>query len=249
MARARRGLGDVLHYFISEEEQADARARTRPAAAAAAGPARWAIAADVARPLAGALVADLAAAFARRTAAVVVIASSAPSRLLPAAPGVTWLAIGSEPDALARALAELPPGSAALVALPFELLRIAARELPAGSLRGVVLPLGTSGAAITRGLAAVRALTSFGESLRIAVLVVGGASSAESEAAFQQLRGAAQRQFGRALLPLGELPRDATTARALLRGVAVVELDADAAAARGLEAAGARLADAGVDAG
>jgi hypothetical protein len=247
VARARRGLGDVLHYFIPEEEQAEARARARPAVAA--GPARWAIAADVARPLGGALVADLATAVARRGAPVEVIATAQPSPLSPVAAGVRWRVIERGADALARALADLPADRAALVALPFEALLAGARALPTGSLRGIVLPVGASPGAIMRALAAVRALAPLADGCEIGVLVVGAAASADSDGVYQRLRGAAQRQFGRRLLFLGELPRDAAAARSLLRGVPIVELDADAAAARGLAAAGARLASAARDAG
>ncbi len=247
MARARRGLGDVLHYFISDEEQAQARARVRPAAASKA--ARWAIAADVSRPLAGALVADLATALAQGRAPVTVIASTAPSPLLPVAAEVRWHRVEPEADALARALAELPADRPALVALRPDELLAEAWALADGSLRGVILPVGTSSASVTRALTSIRALAAGGARFAIGVLFVGAASSTEADAAYQQLRGAAERQFGLRLERLGELPRDAAAGRSLLRGVPIVELDAGAASAQSLAAAGARLAASATDAG
>ncbi len=70
MAR-RRGLGDVLHHFISEDEQREARERARRTATGnreagpAAGPARWVLAASPRRPLSCSLALDLAAALSR----------------------------------------------------------------------------------------------------------------------------------------------------------------------------------------
>ena len=55
----RRGLGDVLHYFIPEEEQVAARARARDAPAST--PVRWALLSDPLRPLDRSLATDLAA--------------------------------------------------------------------------------------------------------------------------------------------------------------------------------------------
>ncbi len=238
VARARRGLGDVLQYFISDEEQAEARARARRPR----GAARWAIAADVARPLSCALVADLATALARCGAPVEVIATARPSWLSPESAGVRWRLTEPGADALGRALAELPAGSPALIALPLDALLDAARALPDGSLRGIALAAGTSAGAVLRALATLRKLAPLRERIEIGVIVAGAASSEEAEAVYQQLRGAAQRQLGLRLLRLGALPRDAAAARALLRGVPILELDAGTAAARGLAAAGERLA-------
>ncbi|MCP4007079.1 MAG: hypothetical protein GY725_23100 [bacterium] len=121
-ARRSRKLTDVLHYFIDEEEQAEAlaaRSATDPPSDVAeptgrefepeATPAnpedsdnpkrvegrsmRWCIAADPQRMLCSALALDLAAALARRGNAVRVISPFSPSPVVPQPRDVEWQTI------------------------------------------------------------------------------------------------------------------------------------------------------------
>ncbi len=240
MARARRGLGDVFHYFISEAEQADVRARAAPVAADGAAP-RWCVPVDPVRPLAGALVVDLAAALARRGLAVEILAPSGPAPLAPRAAGVAWRAFGDSDDELAHALAALPADRAALVALPRDRVASALAALPPDALRGVIVPVDAAPRGLGRSLALLRQLRKPAAGLVIGAVVVGAEASAEADVAFRRLRSAAERQLGISLVSLGELPRDAATFRSLLRGVAVVDLDEEAVSARSLHALGERL--------
>jgi hypothetical protein len=249
MARARRGLGDVFHYFISDAEQADLRARSATAPAPIPGPEpapaaapRWLVPVDPARPLGGALVVDLAAALARAGLEVEILAAEPPGPLVPRAEGVEWCAVGESDHELWRALAARPPHRAVLIALPRERAARALAGLPADLLRGVIIPVDAAPRGLGRSLALLRQLRRAPtHELEIGALVVGAEASAEADVAFRRLRSAAERQLGVSLVSLGELPHDAATFRSLLRGVAVVDLDEQAVSARSLRALGARL--------
>jgi MinD-like ATPase involved in chromosome partitioning or flagellar assembly len=104
----------------------------------------------------------------------------------------------------------------------------------------VIVPIDADPRALSRSLALLRQLRGT-SGLVTGAVVVGAESSADAEVAFRRLRGAAERQLGVSIVPLGELPRDAACSRSLLRGVPIVDLDAEAASARSLRALGARL--------
>jgi hypothetical protein len=240
MARARRGLGDVFHYFISETEQADARARAEPPPAADRTAPRWCVAVDAARPLSAALVADLAATLARSGLPAAILAPAPPSPLSPRSDGVSWRTFGDSDTELAAGLSRLPREHAALVALPSERLAAALGALPPGALHGVIVPVDADPRGLGRSLAVLRQLRGT-TALAIGAVVLGAEASTEADVAFRRLRAAAERQLGVAIVPLGELPRDATTFRSLLRGIPVVDLDAEAVSARSLRALADRL--------
>jgi hypothetical protein len=244
MARERRGLGDVFHYFISEAEQAQLRERTAatPRLERSSPPPRWCVPVDPARPLAGALVVDLAAALARLGPPVAILAPSPPAPFVPRAAGVEWRAVEESDADLVRALAALPPDRGALVALPCARAARALATLPRGALRGVIVPVDGGPRGLGHSLALLRKLASVASGLVLGAVLVGADASAEADVAFRRLRGAAERQLGVSLVALGALPRDAATVRSLLRGVAVIDLDEEAASARSLRALGERLA-------
>lgn len=260
----RRGLEQVLHHFIPEDEQRAARERS----------------ASAAREPSGASVADARAAD-RGAAPQDADAPERPSSAAPAPrPAVRgrWLLPLHPERPLARALAldlaaELPARDGIALLASFPLVGWTAR-LP--DARG----LGYDPGALEHALAAVREgeavlvlcrpselgktlagvppgrldgvllpvdaapwglaqalgwLRDLGDAApRIGAFVVGAASPESADEQAARLCAAARRQLGLRVESLGSLPRDRASYRSLLHGVPVTALDAEAGSARAL---------------
>ena len=264
----RRGLGDVLHYFISEEEQAQARARSvtrapeAPSPDAASGDpsevaaelselpselsglprtrTRWCIPASPDRPLSCLLATELAAALARHAGGSLILAPFTPLPRPPRAPGVSWRAFAAEPHALGHELDRVADGVAVLIALPPRELPECLAGLGAGRLDGLILPLDARSDGASRALALLRQLASRAPELAIGVVIVDAEDETTEARAFERLAQAARRQLGVSVERLGAIPNDPARYRSLLLGVSRLEL-AGSPAARGLEDLGSRL--------
>ncbi len=269
MAPRRRGLGDVLHYFISDEEQAQARARSgtrdleppgpdapggdpelpepslasglREPSQLAANAARWCIPASPDRPLSCLLATELAAALARHAGRSLILAPFVPTPRPPRAAGVSWRAFAAQPDALGRELDRVADGVAVLIALPPRELPECLAGLGAERIDGLILPLDARSDGASRALALLRRLASRAPELAIGVVIVDAADESAEAWAFERLAHAARRQLGVSVERLGAIPNDPARYRSLLLGVSLLELGDDCPAARGLEALGSRL--------
>jgi hypothetical protein len=212
---ARRNLGDVLHYFISEEEQEEARnaARNRAQQATLRAP-RYCLPADPERPLACTLALELAGGMAAELGSARVLAAFEPSPLLPRVPGVRW-EVWSD---LALALAAAAPDEPLIaVERPDELGALLGR-LPADALDGVVLSVEAASWGLARTLGYLRVLGPALDGRRVLGLVVGAQTPTAAAELGARLTGAARRQHGIEIERLGELTRDAESYRTLLRG-------------------------------
>ncbi|MEX2209015.1 MAG: hypothetical protein WEF50_22590 [Myxococcota bacterium] len=238
---ARRNLGDVLHYFISEEEQREARnaaqVRERAEQPAPTRAPRYCLPADRERPLACALALELASGMAGGSGGACVLSSFAPSPLLPRVPGVRWVAN----DDLAGALAGVSSAEPAIaVERPGRLGALLGR-IPAGELDGVVLPVDAAPWGLGKTLGFLRELAPALAGRRVLGLVVGAPSVEAAASLIARLGAAARRQHGVEIELLGELARDAESYRSLLRGESLHALDAKSATAQSLRALCQRL--------
>ncbi len=237
--RAGRGLGEVLHYFIAEDEQAEARSRAgHGATVTAPSVAPWLFAAQPDRPLGAALALDLAHALAGPGVSPQILATFAPHPLLPPTARELWRVVTIGPGhslgaILARA-ADDPGGTAALLALTTDALTELLPTLSPGTVSGVILPVDTSSRGLAQALALLRALPRPGHWLRIGVLFVGSGRGAPPEGLFRKLYGAARRQLGIGLEQLGSLERAAADFRSLLTGISIFDADPEAPSARAL---------------
>lgn len=232
---ARRNLGDVLHYFISEEEQAQARSaaegRAHKSNARAGG---ILLPASPERPVSCALALELASALVPTGARIV--SSFAPSPLAPRVAGVTW----TEAPDLAAALVDPQAERAALVverpaALAALLERLAPRTLDA-----LLLPVAAAPLGLAQALGFLRGLAPLLSGRRVLVLALGAASDAAGAELAARLAAAAERQLGLRVERLGELAFDAAGYRSLLRGESLQTGSGESA--RTLRELGARLA-------
>ena len=237
--RAERGLGEVLHFFISEEEQAQARDRAgRKRAAAPAPPARWCLIAHPDRPLHAALAVELARGLAGADAAARVVALAGRSPFVPRAERVDWyVPAAPTPEALAAALEQAPqvvlvlsPDSAAALLPP----------LRPDLIDGVILPVDKAARGVALALSQLRQLENVCASHPVAALFVG--ASEPSEPLFRRLVGAARRQLGITIENLGTLERTPADFRSLLAGSAVADAEPDAASVETLARICRRLA-------
>ena len=235
---ARRNLGDVLHYFISEEEQAEARSASARGARAQKDEARTGgilLPASPDRPLSCALALELASALAPGRRAEI-LASFAPSPLAPRVAGVSWVTTDHLANALLEPRAEAPvlvverPGQLAAV-----LERVAVRAL-----ESLVLPVAAAPLGLARALGFLRGLAPALAGRRVRVLALGAASDAAGAELAARLASAAERQLGLRVERLGELAFDAAGYRSLLRGESLQASGGECALA--LRALGARLA-------
>jgi len=238
---ARRNLGDVLHYFISEEEQREARSAARvherPAQPAPSRAPRYCLPADPERPLICSLALELASGMAGELRSARVQSSFAPSPLLPGVPRVRW----EVSDDLAAALAAVPGDEPAItVERPARLGALLGR-ISAGDLDGVVLPVEAAPWGLGKALGCLRELAPALASRRVLGLVVGASSHEAAANLIARLCGAARRQHGVEIELLGELARDAESYRSLLRGESLHALGAESATARSLRALCQRL--------
>ena len=244
MATRKRGLGDVLHYFIPEEEQREAREKARAAGRAqpvrksrsatpAHAPFRWCMPIDPRRPLACGLAVDLGAALRKEGTAVEIAAPFAPAFVRPGA-DLPWRTLRRDFDA-----SDLEASPGVLLLLPPAEVAACVSRLGPGSLNGVLLPVESRPQGLSDALSLLRALPADG--LRICVVAIAGREG-EGDESLARLEGAARRQLGREIEPLGILQRDRESFRSLLFGVSVLELDAESSSARSLRALGERLA-------
>jgi len=248
-----RGLEEVFDYFVPPEEQRAALegASTRvPAVAGTGRPVRWCLPAEPERLLACALAVELAAGLVRAGRDARVIATFARPRLAPRSPGVAWEAV--EPDdggpgpALATALDARPEADAIIAARPDQLPGVL-RALGARRVDGLLLEVDPRPSGLRSALGQLRRISPAPD-LRIGAIVLG-TDDADAESAFRVLDGAARRQLGRALEPLGALRSDTTSARALLHGRPALDLDCESSASRQLLALCQRLRSAASPAG
>jgi hypothetical protein len=245
----RRGLGDVLHYFISEEEQADARERARPVDTPQAARApRWCLPATPKRPLSCAVAIDLAVAAARSGLETEIVAPFAQDELMLKSAEIGWRALdfsatplGSE--ALERALEEITPEKQCFVVLFPDHLGPVLRQLTPGYLDGLLLPIDAAPSGPAQALAILRQLPRLLPELRIGAVLVGAATARQARELFMKVQGAARRQLGLEIEDLGEVRRDPASFRSLLRGVSVLDIDEDASSAQSLRAVCRRLVD------
>jgi len=242
--RPGRGLGEVLHHFISEEEQAEARERSaqkraprRPARTAVepSSPPQstraWCLVASPARPLQGALILDLALALADETGPVTIVTSRPSGPLRPNSQRVRWRELEGTDESVraAAAAGALRDGARLLVIAPEELGPILS-GLPEGALAGVIVPVDTASRRQADALHVLRELRA-GPG-RIGILFL---SSGEPTATlFQRLHGAAGRQLGVQLEHLGTIERDNADFRSLLAGSSILESDPAAPSALAL---------------
>jgi hypothetical protein len=242
---ARRGLEEVFHYFISEEEQARAREespRTPIPETETGRAARWAVPADPARPLECALATELAAALGRAGTPTRIVAPFAPPPLLPRAREVEWHALAGENACDPAALrAALPADGCALLLIPPPLLAGWLSALEPADLTGVLLPVEASPRGPARALGALRALASAPRAWRLGLVAIDAPGDAEADDLLARIEGAARRQLGLRVVRLGDVRRDSASYRSLLLGVSVFDVDPDSALARGIESLGDRL--------
>jgi hypothetical protein len=234
VAARRRGLGDVLHYFISEEEQERARQAARPGASECGprAPVRWALCADPSRPLRAALAVDLAAALARHGLVTRLLSPVPPG--LGAGATALWDVV-PDPDEAVRRLAALAPlaePAAALLVLPASLLGPWLRALGASlAIDGVLVPVDPGERGIANAAELLRALPRPLPARRLATLVLGARDDAMAHEVERRLAAAAPDLEPRPE-PLGALPHDPARFRSLLNARPLAEVDAAAASAR-----------------
>ncbi len=243
----RRGLGDVLHYFIPEEEQEAARARSR--APASGEQARWLLIAEPLRPLDRSLATDLAAALAAEGRPVRVIAPFSGPSSRPRAPSLRWCRVelpsGDGVDErvvpLGEAIRGVEPDAHVLAAVPPSYVSALLAWLGPGSLTGLLVPVDNGPWGLTESLSRLRQLAKAESRTRICVFLVGDISSGDDLAPLRQLEGAAARQLGLLVEEAGGVVRDEASYRALLLEAPVIELDPSAASSRSLHAIARRI--------
>ncbi len=238
---ARRNLGDVLHYFISEEEQREAReaadARERPRSASASRAARYGLPADPDRPLTCSLALELAGGMIAEAHGACVISSFPASPLLPRVPGVVWQ-ISEDP---AEALAAVPDDVPAIAIESPARLGAMLGRIPTDGLDAVLLPVELAPWGLGKTLGFLREYAPALTNRRVLALVVGSDSPAAAAELIGRLAAASRRQYGVEIELLGGLTRDAASYRLLLRGESLHALEAGSATARDLRALCQRL--------
>ncbi|MFQ5514397.1 MAG: hypothetical protein ACE5FG_08140 [Myxococcota bacterium] len=246
----RRGLGDVLHYFIPEEEQEESRARARgdgERQTEHTPGTRWCIPVTPQRPLGCALALDLAAALAHSCAARVRVLAPFGSHALPlrVPPAVEWteLALPGRHDAAREAergallqtvLEAAREKSNLFLVVPPENLAGTLAQLAPGSLEGLLVPIEATSAGPAQALGLLRSLPDPLPVHRLASVIVGAHEPRRAREIFARLRAAAQRQLRLEIEDLGALVRDSASFRALLEGVPVLEIDEHARSALSL---------------
>ncbi len=238
-----RDLGDVLHYFIPEEEQREARARALAPGDAAPRPSprasHWCLAASPERPLSCAVAVDLAVACRRSGVPVRILAAFPCAHLIPRSAEIEWQTL--EPAELAPALEGLPPSMHAFVLVPPDQLGSVLRTLPAGHLEGLLLAVDALPSGPAQALALLRGLAQPSLEIRIAAVTIGAPNSAQAAEFSARLQAAAWQQLRLEVEDLGELRRDPASFQALLRGIPVLDVDEEASSAQSLRALCARL--------
>jgi hypothetical protein len=248
---ARKNLGDVLHYFIPEDEQSAARERAATAEPAGEtdlapppGPApRVCVATGPERLLWCGLALELAGALAADRGSARVEAPFALSRLLPPVPGVRIHAAERSPVDLATAIATGSDEEPVLALERPELLAALLSGSAQSFFDGVLLPVDASSGGVARALRVVRELASAVKGARVMAWLVGARTALEAAELGERLAGAARRQHGLEIEVAPALPSDPALFRALLRGESVhVSDDGTSAGARELRALSRHLA-------
>jgi len=242
-----RGLGDVLHFFISEEEQRGAReravARNGGGAVSESGP-RVCLLAAPERPVLCALAVDLAAALSAHHSGATLLAPFPRPACAPRASGVCWEfaeGIGGGQAALLRRFETLPVRSAALLLVPPDGLAELLEHPTARALDGLLLPIDTTARGSARALRWLIAAGNGIARMRIGALLIGAASAEQAESQGEDFAHRARRELGLEIQILGNLERDASSYRALLHGRSVVELDSSSRASISLREVATRL--------
>ena len=244
MARGR-GLGDVLHFFIPEDEQRGALERASRRAGSAASAPRWCLLADPRRPARCALAVDLAAALTRSSAGVGLLSPFAREPVLPRAAEVHWETCGDidgEPHTLLRRLEAQPEDRAVLLLAAPTGLRALLEHPAARALDGVLVPVDATARGVARALGWLGSASGGLERMRIGALLVGAIRPEEGDALGEQFARSARRELGLEVHVLGNLERDESSYRSLLHGRSVVELDSASRASSSLRALVERLA-------
>jgi hypothetical protein len=200
-----RTLGDVLHYFISEDEQAEIRAHK-----SAARTGSLLLPASPERPLSCALAFELASALAPAGGAEI-LASFAPSPLVPRVAEVSWTEVAD----LAAALGAARP--ALVVERPARLAGLLERA-PVRALDALLLPMTAAPLGLSRALGFLRSLAPLLTGRRVLVLALGAPNDAAGAELAARLASAAERQLGLRVERAGELRFDAAGYRSLLHG-------------------------------
>ena len=245
---ARKNLGDVLHYFIPEDEQSAARERESPAERELAlplhGPApRICVPTGPDRLLWCALALELAGALAAESGSARVEVGFPASPLWPSVPGVRVTARARAPEALAAAVAEIASGEPALVLeRPERLAALLARPERA-LLDGVLLPVDASAPGVGRALRLLREVAPALGRMPVLAWVIGARTARDASELAERLAAAARRQHGLDVEVAPALPSDPALFRALLRGESVhASDDGTSPGARELRALSRRLA-------
>ena len=262
-----RGLGDVLHYFIAEDEQRESRDRAHRDRAHRdrahrddVDPPRetqcWVLPTAPDRPLSCTVALELAVAATRGGFPARVFAPFPKEQLLLHSADVRWQELPADETGsrLAReirdALSSETPGMGLdlLVLRPKQLCSVLP-ELGDERLAGVLLPIDAVPGGAAQTLAWLRQLPPMADGLRIGAMVIGAREREEARELFTKVHRAVSRQLGLRVEDLGELLRDPASFKALLRGVPVVEFDPDALSAQSLLALSRRLVESGSESG
>lgn len=238
---ARRNLGDVLHYFISEEEQREARgaahARERPVQASPARAPRYCLPGESERPLTCSLALELACGMTTELRGARVLSSFPLSPLLPRVPSVRWEAS----DDLAAALTAVPSDQPTIVVERASRLGALLRRLSEHALDGVVLPVEAAAWGIGKALGFLRELAPALANRRVLGLIIGAGTPSAAADLLAVLAAAARRQHGVEIELLGQLARDPESYRSLLRGESLHALGAESETAQSLRSLCQRL--------
>jgi len=227
---ARKNLGDVLHYFIPEDEQTEARAREsetladpepEPAPRRAGPGVRVCVPAGPERLLWCALALELAGALAAESGCARVEASFPASALWPLVPGVRVTAEPRDSEAVARALAESPSEEPVLVLQRSQQVAELLARPERALLDGVLLPVDASAPGIARALRLLREIAPALEGIPVLAWVVGARTAREASDLATRLAAAARRQHGIDVQVVPALASDPALFRALLRGESV----------------------------
>lgn len=245
---ARKNLGDVLHYFIPEDEQSAAREREADAAPEREltlhGPApRICVPAGPERLLWCALALELAGALASEAGSARVEAAFPASTLWPVVPGVRVTAQARGPEQLAAALATVPSEEPVLLLeRPEDLAAFLVRPERV-LLDGVLLPVDASTSGVARALRLLREVAPSLGRMPVLAWVVGARTALEASDLAARLAAAARRQHELEVEVAPAPPSDPALFRALLRGESVhASDDGTSPGARELRALSRRLA-------
>jgi hypothetical protein len=247
LARSR-NLGDVLHYFIPEDEQSAAREREVEAEPAPTlrlhgfAP-RICIPTGPDRLLWCALALELAGALASESGSASVEAGFPASALWPSVPGVRVAAFARSSEALASVLNELRTEEPALVLERPERLAAFLVRPERSLLDGLLLPVDASTSGVGRALRLLREVAPVLARLPVLTWVIGARTPREASELAERLAAAARRQHGLDVEVAAALPSDPALFRALLRGESVhASDDGTSPGARELRALSRRLA-------